>query len=112
MRLRRIKWHRLEDKPIHLTVQHRVWAANSPSIRLDFLRWNAVVLNALTNTCGFAAGYLRLRRTKWHRPAAAGRFTFAPVGSDSGNVRGRNHNPAHFAKANAVTISLTPAGDR
>ena len=26
-----------------------------------------VVLNALAKTCGFAAEYLRLRRTKWHR---------------------------------------------
>ena len=51
-----------------------------------------VVLNALTKTCGFAAGYLRLRRIKTHRPAAAGRSTFAPVCSDSDKVRRRNHD--------------------
>jgi hypothetical protein len=75
-----------------------------------------VVLNALTNTYGFAAGYLRLRRIKTHRledkPIHL-RSCWFRFGKRSPSKSQRRQNAsAHFAETNTVTIALAPAGDR
>jgi len=61
-----------------------------------------VVLNALAKVCGFAAGYPRLRRTKWHRLAAASRSTFTAVLSD------RTHGLEQLVSS--LTEGYHPAG--
>jgi len=75
-----------------------------------------VVLNALAMTCGFAAGYLRLRRFNTHRledkpiHLRSGCIRFGQ-GSPSSS-RCRQDTPGYFAETDAVTIALAPTGDR
>jgi hypothetical protein len=51
-----------------------------------------VVLNALAEARGFAAGYLCLRRAKLHRLAAAGRSTLLALYLNPDSVRLRTHD--------------------
>jgi len=72
-----------------------------------------VVLNALAKVCGVAAGYLRLRRAKWHRLEDNPIHLVFRFGQRSpSKSRGRQNTSAHFAEADAVTVALAPAGDR
>jgi hypothetical protein len=72
-----------------------------------------VVLNALANACGFAAGYLRLRRTNWHRLEDKRIYLLFrfPQNSPSSS-RGRQNASGYFTEADPITIALAPAGDR
>jgi hypothetical protein len=85
-----------------------------------YTRWlsevERVILNALTNTRGFAAGHLCLRRINWHRledkPIHLYPVVFRFGQRLPSNSQRRQNTPANFAEANAVTIALRPAGDR
>src|SRR6266850_4941686 len=104
------KCHHLEDKPIHLTAQHRVWRRPFAF----YTRWlsevERVVPSASPNTCGFAAGYLRLRRLKWHRledkPIHLRSCWFRFGQRSPSKSQRRQNKPAHFAETDAVTIAL------
>ena len=83
LRLRRIKAHRLEDKPIHLRLHsHRIEIRGEIAVEREALGVRT-------------------------RP----RVAFDHVNVSPSNAA-RQNTPAHFAETNAVTIALAPAGDR